>query len=122
MIAAPMTKGRITLENVRTDHLIELTVPTLILQGERDPFGRPEEVAAYPLPATISVSWMADGDHGFKPRKKSGYTLDAHIQDAVQRIDGLIDRMGAITKQLKSYARKGKDNLEPAQQRTHGAC
>lgn len=32
---------------------------------------------------------------------------------AVQRIDGLIDRMGAITKQLKSYARKGKDNLEP---------
>ena len=32
---------------------------------------------------------------------------------AVQRIDSLIERMGAITKQLKSYARKGKDSLEP---------
>ena len=32
---------------------------------------------------------------------------------AVARIDSLIDRMGAITKQLKSYARKGSDRLEP---------
>lgn len=31
---------------------------------------------------------------------------------AVGRIDSLIDRMGAITKQLKSYARKGSDRLE----------
>jgi two-component system C4-dicarboxylate transport sensor histidine kinase DctB len=30
-----------------------------------------------------------------------------------QRIDDLIDRMGAITRQLKSYARKGTDALEP---------
>ncbi len=30
-----------------------------------------------------------------------------------QRIDDLIERMGAITKQLKSYARKGSDAFEP---------
>ena len=30
-----------------------------------------------------------------------------------QRIDDLIDRMGAITRQLKSYARKGVDAFEP---------
>ncbi len=30
-----------------------------------------------------------------------------------QRIDDLIDRMGAITRQLKSYARKGQDAFEP---------
>ncbi|AHM04898.1 C4-dicarboxylate transport sensor protein DctB [Roseibacterium elongatum DSM 19469] len=30
-----------------------------------------------------------------------------------QRIDDLIERMGAITRQLKSYARKGGDALEP---------
>ena len=30
-----------------------------------------------------------------------------------QRIDDLIDRMGAITRQLKSYARKGGDAFEP---------
>lgn len=32
---------------------------------------------------------------------------------AVARIDSLIERMGAITKQLKSYARKGANALEP---------
>jgi two-component system C4-dicarboxylate transport sensor histidine kinase DctB len=34
-----------------------------------------------------------------------------------QRIDDLLDRMGAITKQLKSYARKGKDAFEPVDTR-----
>ncbi len=32
-------------------------------------------------------------------------------QSSFQRIDDLIERMGAITKQLKSYARKGGDSL-----------
>ncbi|NSX55821.1 sensor histidine kinase [Parasulfitobacter algicola] len=34
-----------------------------------------------------------------------------------QRIDDLIERMGAITKQLKSYARKGGDAFEPVDTR-----
>ncbi|WP_299840753.1 ATP-binding protein [uncultured Jannaschia sp.] len=34
-----------------------------------------------------------------------------------QRIDDLIDRMGAITRQLKSYARKGGDAFEPVDMR-----
>ncbi|GGL65163.1 sensor histidine kinase [Wenxinia marina] len=34
-----------------------------------------------------------------------------------QRIDDLIDRMGAITRQLKSYARKGQDAFEPVDAR-----
>ncbi|MEJ6394770.1 ATP-binding protein [Gymnodinialimonas sp. 2305UL16-5] len=34
-----------------------------------------------------------------------------------QRIDDLIERMGAITRQLKSYARKGGDALEPVDMR-----
>ncbi|MAI57672.1 MAG: two-component system sensor histidine kinase [Rhodobacteraceae bacterium] len=32
---------------------------------------------------------------------------------AFRRIDGLIERMGAITRQLKSYARKGREKFEP---------
>jgi two-component system C4-dicarboxylate transport sensor histidine kinase DctB len=32
---------------------------------------------------------------------------------SLQRIDDLIERMGAITRQLKSYARKGTEALEP---------
>jgi two-component system C4-dicarboxylate transport sensor histidine kinase DctB len=40
-----------------------------------------------------------------------------------QRIDDLIGRMGAITKQLKSYARKGSDELHPVDLRAavHGS-
>ncbi|EAR50652.1 C4-dicarboxylate transport sensor protein DctB, putative [Oceanicola granulosus HTCC2516] len=34
-----------------------------------------------------------------------------------QRIDDLIERMGAITKQLKSYARKGAEQFEPVDAR-----
>ncbi|SFE03328.1 sensor histidine kinase [Roseivivax sediminis] len=34
-------------------------------------------------------------------------------QTAFHRIDDLIERMGAITRQLKSYARKGADELSP---------
>ncbi|MCE8470124.1 ATP-binding protein, partial [Rhodovulum sulfidophilum] len=34
-----------------------------------------------------------------------------------QRIDDLIERMGAITRQLKSYARKGGDAFEPLDMR-----
>ena len=34
-------------------------------------------------------------------------------QSSFQRIDDLIERMGAITRQLKSYARKGGDAVEP---------
>ncbi len=42
---------------------------------------------------------------------------------SVQRIDDLIGRMGAITKQLKSYARKGSDELHPIDLRAavHGS-
>jgi two-component system, NtrC family, C4-dicarboxylate transport sensor histidine kinase DctB len=35
-----------------------------------------------------------------------------------QRIDDLIERMGAITKQLKSYARKGGESFEPVDLRS----
>ncbi|WP_439156217.1 sensor histidine kinase [Yoonia sp.] len=34
-----------------------------------------------------------------------------------QRIDDLLERMGAITRQLKSYARKGADSFEPVDTR-----
>lgn len=37
----------------------------------------------------------------------------AEAMASFQRIDDLIERMGAITRQLKSYARKGSDELVP---------
>ncbi len=73
-------------DRLRTGHLEKLAVPVLICQGERDPFGTPDEVAGYRLPANISVRWLADGDHGFRPRKASGLTETDNWNTAVQAI------------------------------------
>ncbi len=68
---------------VRTAHLATLRTPTLILQGERDPFGTPADVAGYCLPPSITVHWFADGDHSLVPRQKSGHHAADHFQSAM---------------------------------------
>lgn len=42
-------------------------VATLVLQGERDTFGRPEE-----FPDDLDVAVVPDGDHSFKVTRRSG--------------------------------------------------
>jgi len=70
-------------ERLRTAHLADLRTPALILQGERDTFGRREEVGGYDLAPTIEIAWLPDGDHSFKPRKASGHTLEGNLDRAV---------------------------------------
>jgi len=72
-------------EKTRTDHLPHLAVPMLICQGERDPFGKPEEVAGYGLPQAIHLHWLPHGDHDFRPLKRSGLEQTDLIGDAAVR-------------------------------------
>ena len=72
------------LEQLRTAHLAEIRTPTLILQGERDPFGTREEVAGYRLSKAIEIEWLVDGDHSLKPRKASGQTEAGNVAKAVE--------------------------------------
>lgn len=58
----------------RIEHLQSLRTPTLIAQGERDAMGNQEAVSGYRLSDVINFQWLKDGDHSFKPRKKSGAT------------------------------------------------
>ncbi|MFT2090993.1 alpha/beta family hydrolase [Paraglaciecola sp. 2405UD69-4] len=71
-------------EKLRIDHLQHLTKPILILQGERDNFGTKEEVQGYPLSEKVKVNFITDGDHSFKPRVKSGVTLQQNLTKAIQ--------------------------------------
>ena len=80
-------------EKLRTEHLAALKTPTLICQGERDPFGGKEEVPGYTLSKAIRLHWAPDGDHGLKPRKKSGHTEEENIAAAV---DAIADFMGKL--------------------------
>ncbi len=72
---------------LRTEHLKPLQVPTLVVQGTRDPFGTADEVPGYDLPDTIEVFWLPDGDHDLKPRKRiSGFSHAEHMATMAEKV------------------------------------
>lgn len=73
-------------ERLRIEHLKTIETPTLILQGERDPFGARDEVGSYDLASTIRIHWLLDGDHSLKPRKASGRREQQNWDEAIVRI------------------------------------
>lgn len=66
-------------DKLRTAHLLTLKCPTLIVQGERDPFGGRDEVETYGLPAAVRFHWAGDGDHDLGPRGASGFTRKGNL-------------------------------------------
>lgn len=80
-------------EKLRTDHLERLKTKTLICQGTRDPFGTDAEVPGYPLSKAIRLIWLADGDHGFKPRKASGRTEAQNWDTALDAIQAFCAKL-----------------------------
>ncbi|EGU43810.1 MULTISPECIES: alpha/beta fold hydrolase [Vibrio] len=77
-------------ENYKGEHLASLQKPCLILQGERDTFGKREEFADFDLSDSIRVEFIPDGDHSFKPRKSSGYTEQQNIALTVEKLSAFI--------------------------------
>lgn len=77
-------------EKYKGEHLAELTKPCLILQGERDTFGKKEEVEQFELAKSISVDYLPDGDHSFKPRKASGFTEEQNLDLAIEKLSQFI--------------------------------
>jgi hypothetical protein len=73
-------------QNLRTEHLKSLKTPALICHGTRDPFGSPDEIAGYGLSEQIGLHWVADGNHDFAARKKSGHTQEGNIAEAAAAI------------------------------------
>ena len=72
-------------EKLRTEHLAALQTPALIIQGERDPFGTPADVASYELSPSIEIAWLAGGDHSYKPRERE------NIAKAIDLAAGFIE-------------------------------
>jgi predicted alpha/beta-hydrolase family hydrolase len=52
-------------ENLRTEHLPRINVPTLCISGTKDNFGSPEELerAFSVVPARVQWHWVQDGRH-----------------------------------------------------------
>ena len=72
-------------EKTRTEHLGQINKPVLVMQGERDPFGKPDEIAAYALPANFSVAYVPSGEHSFKATRSSGISWQDNMQFAVSQ-------------------------------------
>jgi len=82
--------------NLRTAHLEELRCPTLIVQGERDPFGSRAEVESYRLSPAIQFAWAGDGDHDLGPRGGSGFTRSSNLALAADAIAAFADGVGKL--------------------------
>jgi predicted alpha/beta-hydrolase family hydrolase len=96
-------------EKLRTSHLETLACPTLIVQGERDPFGTRSEVPGYTLSRSIGLAWLPDGDHDLKPRRP--HTHDANLAAAAGAIAAFCDRLA------KDVTRSGGAPSPPARAR-----
>jgi hypothetical protein len=84
-------------ESLRTEHFPLIQQPIFIAQGERDKLGTKEEVATYHLPKNIEWLWLEDGDHDLKPRVKSGFTHQAHLQKTIDGMAAFIKKVLAQT-------------------------
>jgi predicted alpha/beta-hydrolase family hydrolase len=84
-------------ERLRTSHLEELRTSTLVVQGERDPMGRFDEVAGYRLSPSIELHWLADGDHSFRPRRTSGRTEAQNLGEATAAVIDFLTRVTSFS-------------------------
>lgn len=63
-------------ERSRADELLGAGVPTLVVQGGNDPFGRPEE---FP-PGSYGMVEVPHGDHGFAVPKRADITQERALE------------------------------------------
>jgi predicted alpha/beta-hydrolase family hydrolase len=65
----------------RLPELTAAAVPTLVIQGERDAFGRPDD-----FPPGVDVAAVPDADHGFAVPKRAELTQDETLALIVETV------------------------------------
>jgi predicted alpha/beta-hydrolase family hydrolase len=68
-------------EKSRLEELNLVQVPTLVVQGERDPFGTPEE-----FPPDRELAVVPGGDHGFKVPKSGPISIEEAMGIVVEAV------------------------------------
>lgn len=77
-------------DKLRLAPLQKTKLPILIVQGERDALGNKSEINNYDMSSLCHISFLTDGDHNLKPRVKSGFTHQQHLQTSVQFMEKFI--------------------------------
>ncbi|WP_406497259.1 hydrolase [Streptomyces sp. NBC_00846] len=76
-------------EKSRKDELLGSGVPTLVVQGGNDPFGRPAE---FP-PGEYELAEVPYADHGFAVPKKSGLSEDQAMEILTTAVTGWLSAL-----------------------------
>ncbi len=73
-------------EKLRVEHLKRITIPTLFVSGTRDALGAQPELrkAARRVKGRVAWHWIESGDHGFKPLRSSGLSVEDVLADMAQ--------------------------------------
>ena len=74
-------------DNLRVEHLPEISVPCLFISGTRDPFGSPDELERWTatIPAPVEHHWIEGGRHDVKG-------ADDEIADQIAAFVGSVTR------------------------------
>lgn len=71
------------LDRWRTDHFSDIDEPVLIVQGTRDPFGKPDEVADHMDSLSgIRLHWLEGGNHDFQTPVRLSQSQQDLIKEA----------------------------------------
>ncbi|MEV5676955.1 MULTISPECIES: alpha/beta hydrolase family protein [unclassified Streptomyces] len=76
-------------EKSRADELLGTGVPTLVVQGGNDPFGRPAEFPG----GSYELAEVPYGDHGFAVPKRSGLTEDQAMGILTKAVTGWLSSL-----------------------------
>lgn len=80
------------LDRWRTDHFSHLRCPMLVLQGTRDPFGKPAEMIGHEQElAAVSLRWLDGGNHDFQTLKSQSETQSELIASAARETRIFVD-------------------------------
>jgi predicted alpha/beta-hydrolase family hydrolase len=65
-------------ENLRVEHLDQITVPVLAISGQKDPFGSPDELEHHlgAIKGPVTFVWVAGGHD---PRNKDGVIAETVV-------------------------------------------
>lgn len=82
-------------DTLRAAHLPSIQVPVLVVQGERDPFGSPLELAPHfgTIPGPVTVHAVPQGDHSLAPPKRTGPSIDEVYDGVLDVIAGWLRRL-----------------------------
>jgi predicted alpha/beta-hydrolase family hydrolase len=79
-------------EKSRVDELLGVQVPTLVVQGAKDPFGQPGEFPR--LPSHMRLVPVRDADHGFAVPKRAKLSQDRTVDLIVDTVrDWLLEHV-----------------------------